>query len=75
MWRGVVESAADGRGTGLCPPECPVRPHDRIVRTHTDAHTHIAEEEERLKGKQGKGNHELAIYSSFPINFMEFCTI
>lgn len=31
MWLGIAESATDGRGTGLCPPECPVRPHDRTA--------------------------------------------
>lgn len=34
MWCGVLERKVDGRGTGLCPPECPVRPHDRIVQPY-----------------------------------------
>lgn len=60
MWRGVAERKVDGRGTGLCPPECPVRPHDHVVQPYahgpTEAHFNVRK---TIKGMRGYGNHRL----------------
>lgn len=62
MWRGVVERKVDGRGTGLCPPECPVRPHDHVVQpyahTLTEAQFNVSK---TIKGMRGNGNHSVSL--------------